>query len=123
MNKSTIVPKVVGILKIMLVTYIATGILLLILSVLLYQFEIGEGLVRAGIIVTYVVSCFLGGFIAGKSRGQKKFLWGLLTGICYFLILFVGALAFQQNVSHEALKTVITAAICAGSGMAGGMIS
>ena len=85
--------KAVDILKALLCAYVMTGILLLILTVLLYKAGLSEENINAGIILTYVISTFSGGFVIGKLAGVKKFLWGLLLGIMYFVLLLYFLLA------------------------------
>ena len=53
----------ISILKILLFMYIITGVLLVILAGMLYKMQLSEGVVSAGIVVIYVVSGFLGGFL------------------------------------------------------------
>ena len=77
----------VRMLKSLLCAYVVTGIMLLILTLLLYKAGLSEENVNAGITLTYVISTFAGGFVIGKLTGVKKFLWGLLTGILYFVLL------------------------------------
>ena len=67
--------KVMTLIKILFVSYIITGILLLILALLLYKLDLGENQVNIGVIAIYLISCFAGGFIAGKRTGSRKFLW------------------------------------------------
>lgn len=115
--------KIMPIVRALLIAYAVTGIMLLILALLLYKVNMGEGAVTAGIIIVYIVSCFLGGWTAGHNIGHKKYLWGFLTGVCYFLLLVVISAAFQQG-SMAGVRYLITAfAMCAGGGMVGGMIS
>ena len=58
--------KVRAILKSLLFSYALTGVALLFLAFVLFAFELGETAVDAGIIVIYVLACFMGGFMAGK---------------------------------------------------------
>ena len=78
----------IQILKALLASYIVTGILLFILTFLLYKFNLDEQMVTAGIIVIYVLSTFAAGFIMGKLKKSRKFIWGLGMGFLYFLLLF-----------------------------------
>ena len=55
-----------AILRSLLLAYGVTGLFLLILAFLLFQFEFGGGTAAVGIIIIYVVSCLVGGFMAGK---------------------------------------------------------
>ena len=78
--------KLIWILKSLLAAYLVTGILLVLLTFLLYQFELDEQKVTAGIVVIYVVSTFVGGLILGKLTKVNRFAWGLTLGVCLFCI-------------------------------------
>lgn len=110
-------------LKALLCAYIVTGILLLILTLLLYKAGLSEENVNAGIILTYVISTFSGGFVVGKLAGVKKFLWGLLSGVIYFLLLLLISLGIYHSLQSDPLNMAVTFLLCAGGGMLGGMIS
>lgn len=113
----------VRILKTLLCAYIVTGIMLLILTLLLYKAGLSEENVNAGIILTYVISTFAGGFVMGKLTGTKKFLWGLLLGVLYFLLLLLISLGVYHTLQAEITNLLTTFLLCAGGGMLGGMVS
>ena len=115
--------KAVDILKALLCAYVMTGILLLILTVLLYKAGLSEENINAGIILTYVISTFSGGFVIGKLAGVKKFLWGLLLGIMYFVLLLLISLGIYHSLQSDMMNLVTTFLLCAGWGMLGGMVS
>ena len=115
--------KAVDILKALLCAYVMTGILLLILTVLLYKAGLSEENINAGIILTYVISTFSGGFVIGKLAGVKKFLWGLLLGIMYFVLLLLISLGIYPSLQSDMMNLVTTFLLCAGGGMLGGMVS
>ena len=71
MQKNNIIQKIMWMLKAMLASYIVTGLLLLLLTFLLYQFKLDEQTVVAGIVVIYVVSTFIGGLILGKLTKKR----------------------------------------------------
>ena len=110
-------------LKSLLCAYVVTGIMLLILTLLLYKAGLSEENVNAGIILTYVISTFAGGFVIGKLTGVKKFLWGLLAGIMYFVLLLLISLGVYHSVQGELMNLLTTFLLCAGGGMLGGMVS
>lgn len=114
---------VLSILKILLFMYIITGILLIILAGMLYKMQLSESVVSVGIVVIYVISGFLGGFLAGKIMKTRKFLWGMVLGGSYFLVLVVGAIAFQHGIEMEVSRFFTTLILCIASGMIGGMAS
>ena len=115
--------KAVDILKALLCAYVMTGILLLILTVLLYKAGLSEENINAGIILTYVISTFSGGFVIGKLAGVKKFLWGLLLGIMYFVLLLLISLGIYHSLQSDMMNLVRTFLLCGGGGMLGGMVS
>lgn len=105
----------------LLMSYILTGLMLLLLAFLLYRFQISSNALEIGIIVTYVLSTFLGGFLAGKKAKTRKFLWGLLMGAGYYLILAVFSLLSGTGQPGASFLTCMI--ICCGGGMLGGMLS
>ncbi|MCM1025438.1 MAG: TIGR04086 family membrane protein [Roseburia sp.] len=113
---------VLYLLKSLLFAYALTGTLLALLSLLLYKMNLGERLVAIGIIVIYAASTFLAGFLAGKRMKSRRFLWGLLEGAAYFLVLAL--LSFLAGGHDMALgrSFFTTLALCAGGGMLGGML-
>ena len=111
------------ILKALLCAYVVTGILLLVLTLLLYKAGLSEENVNAGIILIYVISTFSGGFVIGKLTGMRKFLWGLLLGVIYFVLLLLISLGIYHSLQADVMNLVTTFLLCAGGGMLGGMIS
>ena len=120
MGKGT---QVIQIMKALLASYIVTGILLFILTLLLYKFEWDEQMITAGIIAIYVISTFAGGFILGKLKGTRKFLWGLIMGILYFLLLFLISFGIYRSFDGNGTNVLTTLLLCMGGGMLGGMIA
>lgn len=107
--------------------YVVSGVLLLGLAVLLYNFELSEETVRIGVIVIYITSGFAGGFLIGRWMQDKKYLWGLMAGGVYYLLLFALSLVIKQGMGEaltlDVVRMLTTLVICVVSSMAGGMIS
>ncbi len=110
-------------LKCLLISYLATAGLLLLLALLLYRFSLEEKIVSIGIIAIYIIVTFLAGFLTGKRMGTRKFLWGLLMGCIYFVVLVLVSLAVNHQLSDVASNFVTVLLLCGGSGMLGGMVS
>ena len=108
--------------KCLILAYLITGVLLMILAFLLYKVKISPQVVAAGIILIYIGATFLAGFLAGRKLKQKKFLWGLLLGAAYFLILVLITLAVNHSVGDLTQSFFTTLILCAGGGMLGGML-
>lgn len=115
--------KMMWMLKALLASYIVTGLQLLGLTFLVYKFELDEQLVVAGIVAIYVVSTFMGGYIIGKLTEVKKYIWGMLTGVAYFLLLFLISYGVYREFNTNGISTITTAILCIGGGMLGGMLS
>ena len=113
----------VRMLKSLLSAYIITGVLLLFLALLLYKFQLSEARVNIGIIIVYVVSSFLGGFLEGKMMKARKFLWGAAAGLLYFAILALISLAVNQGFGGGSSHFVTTLILCTAGGTLGGMVS
>ena len=114
---------VMWMLKSLLAAYCITGILLLLLTLAVYKFELGEQIVSAGIIGIYVAANLIGGILIGRYAKQRRFLWGLGLGITYFALLLLITLGVYRTVNGNTANIMTTFLLCAGSGMFGGMIS
>lgn len=112
-----------ALLKSLLFAYIFTVIMLGVLALLLYRLGLSEKAVSIGIIVIYVAATMLGGFFTGKKMGNRRFLWGLLTGGIYFVILTAVSLVAGKGNIQLGNSFFTTLALCAGGGMLGGMFS
>lgn len=115
--------RVKAVLKSLLFAYALTGIFLLFLAFLLFKFDLGEAAVTAGIVAVYVISCLLGGFLAGKLVRKDKYLWGILVGLCYFLLLISVSFAVQGKWDMTLSHALTTFCMCLGGGALGGMLS
>ena len=115
--------KVIWWIKSLLASYIVTGILLLVLRFFMYKFELNEKIVSAAIVGIYVVSTLIGGMIIGKLTKSKRYLWGMVLGIIYFVLLLLITLGVYRTLNGDSVSIVTSLILCAGGGMTGGMIS
>ncbi|MCI9664676.1 MAG: TIGR04086 family membrane protein [Lachnospiraceae bacterium] len=123
LKKLTFSSRITFVLKSLLFSYLLTAGLLLLLSLLLYRFSLSERIVSISITGIYIVVTFLAGFLAGKREGSRKFLWGLMMGCLYFLILALVSLIVNHGMSSLSTSFLTVLVLCAGSGMLGGMLS
>ncbi len=112
-----------AVLKALLTAYAVTAVILLALAFVLLKFQPDMQKLGAVILSCYVISCFLGGWLCGRKAGKRKFLWGLLTGALYFALLFLLSGMSSQVFPVDMVQILTAFVLCAGSGMAGGMIS
>ena len=61
----------------LIITYIISAVLLSALAFALYRFRLPESQIALGVSAVYILSCLIGGFIAGKTIKSRRFLWGL----------------------------------------------
>lgn len=111
------------VIRSLIVAYIITGILLLFTALILYKLEPQQSLVSAGILVIYVLSSFLGGILAGKGVGSRKFFWGMMTGALYFVMLLLASALFGGGIHSAVGELATTLLLCLGGGMLGGMLA
>ena len=103
--------------------YVITFLGIVILAFLLLMFQISENVVDLGIIIIYVLSCFLAGFIIGKRTKARKFLWGMGSGAIYLCVLLLLSFAARQSMQNIGSDLITVLLICVGSGTLGGMVS
>lgn len=115
--------KILLVLQTLMITYVVTGILLLILTLILYKFKISESQIGIGVIAIYIIANVLGGFLIGRIKKEKRFLWGLIIGLSYFVILSLVSFIVNRSFYDDAGSTVTALLICTFGGMFGGMVS
>ena len=109
--------------KILLVMYGITAVLLFLLALLVQKLQWGHEIIAAGISLVYGLSCFAGGFVTGKVQRNKKFLWGILIGFVYLIVMLVVTLAVKNGFQDGVSTFLINLLLCVGGGMLGGMLS
>lgn len=95
----------------------------LLLAFVLFRFEPGEGTAAAGITFIYVASCLTGGFAAGKIMRKDRYLWGIITGLSYYVLLLIVSFMAQGKWDMTFAHAVTTFFMCLGGGALGGMLS
>ncbi len=112
-----------AVLRSLLFSYALTGVALLLLALLLFTFDLGETAVDVGVIIIYIIACFMGGFMSGRIVRRDKYLWGVVTGLAYFVLLQAVSFAVRGRWDMSAAHAVTTFFMCVGGGILGGMLS
>ena len=115
--------KITGMLKALLISYVVTAVLLMLLAFVVYKLELQEGIVTVGINGIYLISSFTGGWIIGKEVKVRRFVWGMIAGGMYFVLLLLITLGIYRTFQGSTADVWIALGMCVGGGMAGGMIS
>lgn len=115
--------KPLSLLRSLFASYVLSGILLLLLSFLLYKLKLSKNQIHTGVYAIYVLSGFFGGFLAGKQIKTRRFLWGALSGFLYFAVLLLLSLLLHRGIQTGLPGILLCFGLCTGSGTIGGMIS
>ncbi len=110
-------------LKMMVLAYGVTAIMLFMLALLLYQFRLSARTVSVAVVIIYIGITTMTGFVMGKKIKIRKFLWGLVMGVLYFAILAVVSLLAGGDAVGSGTDFVTTFILCAAGGMLGGMLA
>lgn len=108
---------------ILAVDLVLTSALVLALAGFAYKMSWEDTPIGIGVAVIYILSNLVGGILTGKAVKTRRFLWGALEGILYFAVVSALAWLITREFYSEAASMLISAAICALSGMVGGMVS
>lgn len=115
--------KLFSVIKVLFITILFSFVMIFILSLALYKFGLSSDKLKLGVMAIYGLSGFLGGFIAGKLAGEKKYLWGIVQGITYFGVLFLLSICVNKGFDMNMKNMLIQMSLCTGASMLGGMLS
>lgn len=102
---------------------VVSMVILLILAFVMLKLQPDAEKIELGIMIVYGVSCFFGGWYSGRKMGRKKYLWGLIVGVLYFLLLFAVSGMSDREVQPELLHSLTALILCGVGGMLGGMVA
>ncbi|MBR2037206.1 MAG: TIGR04086 family membrane protein [Lachnospiraceae bacterium] len=113
-------------LKLFLITTLTailiTAVLLILSAFLLEKMGLSEGQVQIVIYIIYLLSALAAGLIAGKMQREKKFMWGALAGLVWFVVVLIISIILN-NMAVDA-SGLFPAVVCmVGGGMLGGMLA
>lgn len=114
--------RLVALLKCLMAAYLITGVLLLLVAGLLYKFSPGENVIDISIIVIYCISSLLAGLFFSKGASSRRFLWGMMAGAAYFVIICAVSVVADPDFVPVSNSCITTLLICLGSGTLGGML-
>ena len=110
-------------LRSLFISYALSALFLGALAFALYKLRLRESLVNLLIFAVYFAACFAGGFFTGRKVRNRRFFWGLLSGMFYFLILFAASWAIDPRASIQAARSLMVLGVCGFGGTLGGMLS
>lgn len=112
-----------GLIKQLIICYIITGIILLVLAFIVYKMSPPEQFVSGGIIFSYVMSSFIGGIMAGKKAGSRKYIWGIIFGMLFFALILLVSYIIEGYTGRFPENALTVFLLCVSGGMLGGMFA
>lgn len=113
----------ITLLKETLVEMIISAVLLAVLSFVVLKISPSLSVVKTLILAIYGISTFCGGVIMGKVMETKKYLWGAIAGVLYFLLIIAIAFIVKGNVEAGTVGIMSGFVVAVVAGTIGGMIS
>ena len=109
--------------KALLFAGVFTIVILLLLALLMYRVDLSLDTAAHIMVLIYVGAPFLGALYLGKKVREKRYLWGFVVGVCYF-VLFLTISLLAGGLEHPnwlaELRVFFMAAV---GGILGGMLS
>lgn len=100
-----------------------TLLVLLFTALLMYKADLSIDTAGYVLMLAYIGAPFLGALYLGKKVVEKRYLWGLFVGGCYFLLFLVLSLAMGGvEQLHWAAQVRVLLMALVGGGL-GGMLS
>lgn len=115
--------KIVSILKVLVLSYVITAVLLLLAAFVMYKAGIGESRMRIFVMVIYGIVTIISGFVYGRTRGGRRLFNGCLIGLLYFAVLTVISCIVNHGFYDDMKKAAISMIICIAGGAIGGIMS
>ena len=100
-----------------------TLLILLFTALLMYKADISMDTAGYVLMLAYIGAPFLGALYLGKKVVEQRYLWGLIVGVCYFLLFLVFSLSMRGAEQLDLLAEVRVLLMALVGGIFGGMLS
>lgn len=115
--------KIFSIVRTLLISFLISFLLLCLMALLMWKLSITAGQIKAGLYLSYLLSCLFGGFCFGHIFPKRRIFVGLGFGICYFLVLLLLSVLFSGSGPLLLSGAPLTAGLCGLGGAAGAFFS
>ena len=112
---------IVNMLKAILIGYILTILCVLLLSFIVYKFDLSNSQINIARIIIIILSTIVMGLLVGKSIRKTKWMYGAVAGVIYFIIFVVASVIINKN-SGISSDIVSLFFMCVGGSTLGGML-
>ena len=109
--------------KALIFATVFTLLVLFVTALLMYKADVSMDTAGYVLILAYIGAPFLGAMYLGKKVVEKRYIWGLVVGICYFLLFLVFGLCMGdiEQLNWAAEIRILLMALA--GGVLGGMLS
>jgi len=118
-----VLSRVMNVLLAVLLSALVTAVLIALSAAVMLKGTLTAGSEKIILIVIRILACLAGGFFCGKKNKKRGFLWGLLIGMIYCILLLALSIFSGSGADLLSAGVITTALCCLGSGMLGGMLS
>lgn len=115
--------KSIVVMKAMAAAYVVTILLLLLVAFIMYKTHLADQYSLIMILAVYVLSNLVGGWICAKAMNSKRLVWGIITAVAYFVLLYLISLIVGGGRAKEMLDVARMAGCCLAGGIIGGILS
>lgn len=114
--------KVLYLVKGLLFAGLLLGVCLLTLAGIMFKFDVSEQTMKWLVLVVYIASVFIGGLYFAKHGEKRKFLWGVLFGLAFYVLYLILAASMGSLLTMGLGKLGVMLLLSIAGGMAGGMV-
>lgn len=115
--------KILTVLKVLVLSYVLTGLLMLLLAFIMYKLKLSSEYSRLFVMVIYGIVTIVSGLLYGKIKEKRRLLNGAFMGLVYFTVLLVVSMAVNKGFTDTLQSNIISLIICVAGGSIGGIIS
>lgn len=109
-------------IKAWLISFLITGIILIILAVVVYCLNCSMLVVYCGVIASYIIANVVGSYLWANYVQHKRLIVGIVFGGVYFMILLVTSMVFATDVGISWSNGVRALTICLCSSIFGSLL-
>ena len=111
--------KALGIVKGLALAYAITCVVFIVYALLLTYTELSDQNIPLVAMICTVVATVVAGITAAKNIGEKGLVWGCIMGILYAVVLFVIAVAVNDEMLFDTGRITTLLISAAGGGIGG----
>ncbi len=115
--------KIICLLRTTILCYLISFLLISACAAVVWKSGFSASQMKLAIYAVYAVSCLCGGFFAGRKLQEKRILWGMASGLIYFVVLIALSVILTHAVPTFSSKALLTLGLCLIGSIIGAVIS